>query len=285
MENSCNAPFQLKLQNPMSQFGKIMFHLAGGHQIYKDFFRRLSPTHKEMAQITLVTHLMIVTQLLFPTIFQNTAKNLCKIFMNNFAVVSSQNIIGAALFVKPKGKRPIFDRITKGELHFIPIPELQRTFLDSLKNIVRLFRRISLHLPAPDQSLFNQLPDLPGFHRQLVFIGHSLIHAAAAGRELTAHSLFCFHIRLFKHFQKPSFTAIFPFFIYLKPNPLPWHSVFHNNADRFLCRPIVDPHNTFIRKFDIFNNALKYFTFFHNFTYPFLLFIELGYSNFIKKGC
>ena len=189
MQNAGYMTFQFKLQKSFDQFCKVVLCLTGRHQVDEDIPCCLGPTYKQMAQIALMAHLAIIAKFLLTAIFQNTFQNLCKILMDNFTVPGCQHVIGTALFMKSKCQRTVFDRVAKGELHFIPVTEFQRTSLNSFKYIISLFRCIGFDLSATNQGIFNQRPDLSGLHRQLIFIRHCLIHAAAAGRKRIAHRL------------------------------------------------------------------------------------------------
>ncbi len=53
-----------------------------------------------MAQITGMTHFVVVRLRVLGKVFQDTVQNQSKIFVNNFTVIYCKDVISAAFFVK-----------------------------------------------------------------------------------------------------------------------------------------------------------------------------------------
>ena len=225
-----------------------MLFLSRRHQIHQDLPCRIPAPQKQMPQIPNMLHLPVILHIPLFKILQNAQQNLVHVLMYQHAVSCCQHIISTSFLVTPQRQRAVLILIPKGKLHFIPIPELLRAGLNPFIVIRLLHHRI--------QKLFH----LPGFHFQLFFIPHSLIHTAPACRKNTTYRFPCFQGRLFQNLQKPAFRVPLFKLIHYKPYLLSGHSVFYSDIP-FLFR---DPHQPLIWKFYFFYYAFKYLSFFHH---------------------
>ena len=265
MEDTDDAPLQFQREKLVHQRLKIMLFLCGSHQVHKDLSCCVSSPQEKMAQVSCMLHLFIVADAPLSEMLQHAHKNLIHIRMHQSAVRCCQDIISASFFMKAQGERPVLILIPKGELHLVPVSELFRACLYTLEDIT------SLH------CLIHDPPNLPFLHLHLFFIGHGLIHTAAAGGKDAADGLSCLQRRLLQHLKEPSLCISTLEFIDEKTHFLSRHSVLHRDILVLLSK-IHDP---LIRKVHSLYSSFKNLSFLH-------LFLHVRFICFItakQAGC
>ncbi|CDE67694.1 unknown [Blautia sp. CAG:37] len=256
MEESDNLSFQRQTKHFLHERHQIPLFLACGDEVYQDFSGILGSSHQQVAQVTLVAYLVVVTCVPLFKVRQHAGQNLCEILMHDFAVARGQDIVGASLFMKSERQRAVLVFIAEGKLHFIPVCKLLRTSLDSKERIIGLPRLIDL--AGLHEGIVEQFFHLTGLHCKLILITHRLVHASAAGRENTADRIALFHRGFFCYFEQAALHAVLSFFVDLKADLLSRNCIFHGN------RLALHMYTSFIREINSFHDSLVNFSFFHS---------------------
>lgn len=203
-------------------------------------------------------HLLIKANFFFLEIRFRTKQDITEILVNDPAFAGSHNIIKAAPFMHAKSQRAVFHLIAKRKFHLIAVAVRQRASLDSFKFI--LFA-----------DTVKQLFHLLFFYFQLCFIGNRLIETASAYPKMRTYCLRCLDFGPLQDLHQASLALAFSLFVHKKLDFLPRKSIFHNDL------LILYMKNSFIRKFNLFNNSFINLTFFHininsfyQFSYTFL---------------
>ena len=189
MHDSDNLTFQRQCQKLFFQRFQVVLFLRGRYQMDQNFTRSHASSQHQMAQITCMLQFSVIRSTFFSEKFSYAGQDISHILMHQFTVICIQDIIRTSLLMKAKGKRSVFDFISKRKFHLIAVSEFDWTSVDSFP--FKICISILIHLTALDQCSFQKLPNLCFLHMKLIFIGHCLIHASATCREITAYRLSC----------------------------------------------------------------------------------------------
>ena len=189
MHDSNNPALQWKSQKLIFQRFQIILFLSGRYKMHQNLTGSNTSSQHQVPQITGVLQFPVIRSSFFSEKFSYTSQDIRHILMHQLTVVSIQDIIRTSFLMKAKGKRSVFDFISKRKFHLIAVSEFDRTSVDSFP--FKICISILIHLTALDQCSFQKLPNLCFLHMKLIFIGHCLIHASATCREITAYRLSC----------------------------------------------------------------------------------------------
>ena len=189
MHDSNNLALQRKSQKLIFQRFQIILFLRGRYQMNQNFTGSHASSQHQMAQITGMLQFSVISSTFFSEKFSYTGQDISHILMHQLTVICIQDIISTSLLMKAKGKRSVFDFISKRKFHLIAVSEFNRTSVDSFP--FKISFSILVNLTTLDQCSFQKFPNLCFLHMKLIFIGHCLIHAAATCRKITAYRFSC----------------------------------------------------------------------------------------------
>ena len=189
MHDSDNLTFQRQCQKLFFQRFQVVLFLRGRYQMDQNFTGSHASSQHQMAQITCMLQFSVIRSTFFSEKFSYTGQDIRHILMHQFTVICIQDIIRTSLLMKAKGKRSVFDFISKRKFHLIAVSEFDRASVNTLpfKSCISIL----IYLTTLDQCLFQKLSYLCLFHMKLVFIGHCLIHAATTCWKIAAYRFSC----------------------------------------------------------------------------------------------
>ena len=125
-----------------------------------------------MTEKSSMAHSVIIRKTCICRKLQNSLYNSSEILIHNLAFCNIYNIVKAASFMHAKCKRSVLIFVSKRKFHFIAICLSDRTFFNTLPDIITINRRI------------HHCMDLRFLHLHLLFIRQILISASATDSKM-----------------------------------------------------------------------------------------------------